>query len=194
MSSSESQEEPEDTDAGPTRRFQEKAKKSKVVSAKVSRPMTGLPQRHVPLYSLLLGLGLGAVISILILASSPPQGHQWPPAAQVEFATAGFGPWKVAASGTASLPADCTTMLVDMDSTFPASVWVVPHNATIDYNTTVGSPEYYYWSGATPTEHVSAVVSISNPAAGVWLAVFDPSSNRTGQASWGFAFSANDCP
>jgi hypothetical protein len=194
MSSSESQEEPEDTGAELTRRTREKAKKSKVVSGWVNRPMKGRLRRHPPVYAFLLGIGLGAVISVLILASSPPQGYRWPPAAQVEFATAGFEPKEIAGSGVASMPSDCTTMLVDMDSTIPVGVWVVPHGATINYNSSVGSPWYYYWSGPTPTEHVSTVISISSRGTGIWLALFDPSPNQGGQASWGFVFSASDCP
>lgn len=176
------------------RRIEEKAKISSISSVSGKRAMRGRSRRRASVYALILGIAVGMVLSIPVLASPHPQGYQWPPTAQVEFATAGFEPWKVTESGVASLPSDCTTMLVDMDSTFPAAVWVVPHNATINYNSSVGSPSFYYWSGATPTEHVSAVVSITNPTAGVWLVVFDPSSNQTGQASWGFVFSASNCP
>lgn len=176
------------------RRIEEKAKISSIYLVPGKRAMRGRSRRRTFVYPLIMGIAVGMVLSIPVLASPHPQGYQWPDRNQVEFATAGFGPWTVDASGVASLPSNCTTMLVDMDSTFPAEVWVVPHNATINYNSSEGSPSYYYWSGPTPTEHISAIVSISNPAAGVWLAVRDPSSNQTGQASWGFVFSASDCP
>ena len=84
-------------------------------------------------------------------------------------------------------------MLVDIDSQVPVNVWVTPHGTSIDFNSTVPLTPYYYWSGLTPIEHLSTVVTVANPASGVSLTVFDPSYKASGMASFGFVFSANDC-
>jgi hypothetical protein len=152
-------------------------------------------RRSAPVYGIVSGVAVGAIVTFLVLATTPAQsGYSWPPASRVENASSNFEPRTTAGIGIEILAPDCTTMLVDMDSTMPASVWVVPHGAPINYNETTPSPGNYHWSGNTPVEHLSVVVSITNPAAGFTIGVFDASYTENGTAYFGFAFSASDCP
>ena len=99
--------------------------------------------------------------------------------------------WVIA--GVGPVASDCTSLLVDLDSAVPTNLWVVAamHDSDVN-NTTLASA--YYSSGAMPLEHVSAVVQITDPAAGVAVTVFNPSYNESGRVSFGFVFSAPNCP
>ena len=132
-------------------------------------------------------------MAIVTLAASPPPVIHWPATAQVEYMGANFTPRTNAGESIEVLASDCTTMLADVDSSVPTSVWVTPWHTPIDFNNTAPPTAYYYWSGLTPIEHVSTVVTVANPAAGVALTVFDASYNESGPASFGFVFSASDC-
>jgi hypothetical protein len=133
-------------------------------------------------------------VAVLVLATSPPPGIHWPPAVEVENMGTNFTPRTMAGAEIAVLPSDCTTMLVDVDSKVPTNVWAAPLGTPINFNATSFQAPFYFWSGSVPVEHLSVVVSISNPSAGISLTLFDPSYNLSGYASFGFAFSASDCP
>ncbi len=157
-------------------------------------PMMRTPRHFSPSGSILSGVVVGVVATILILATSPgPPGIQWPPANQVENNSAMFQPRGWVVVGVGPVASECSTLLVDLDSAVPANLWVVAamHNSDVN-NTTLTSA--YYSSGAMPVEHVHAVVQIMDPAAGVAVAVFNPSYNESGRVSFGFVFSVPNCP
>ena len=134
-------------------------------------------------------------MAVLILATAPrPTGFQWPPASQVENISGPINPLNAAVVFWGPLASNCTTMLVDLDSTLPAVVWVTPHITDVLSNLTARGNGTYYWSGITPVSHLSTVVSITDPAGGLDLIVLNASENLTGDFSFGSVFSANGCP
>ena len=85
-------------------------------------------------------------------------------------------------------------MLVDVDSSAPTNVGVAVWDTPRELNSIAPPAAYCDWSGIPPIEHVGTVVPVATPAAGVTLTVFDTSDNESGPTSFGFVFSANDCP
>ena len=145
-------------------------------------------------YAVLPGIAIGAVVTVILLATATqPAVYYWPSASQVETTSVTFAGRGVGLFGTGGLPSDCTTMLVDLDSTLPVVLWVIPHSESVATNGTPTIASYYYWSGETPVSHVSSVATVTDPANGIDFVVFDP-ANLTGTASAGAAFSASDCP
>lgn len=141
-----------------------------------------------------VGIVIGAIVAVATLAASPVPVFHWPAAAQVEANGLNLTPRAMESVSVEVLASDCTTMLVDVDSTVPTYVWVTPWHTPIDFNNTAPPATSYYWSGLAPVEHVSAVVTVSNPSAGVAVTVFDASYNESGPGAFGFVFSASDCP
>lgn len=156
--------------------------------------MAGFSRLRSRALSTVGGIAIGSIVAILALAASPVSVIHWPATAQVEYMGTNFTPRTMAGGSVEVLASDCTTMLVDVDSSVPTYVWATPWRTPIDFNNTAPPAASYYWSGLAPVEHVSTVVTVSNPAAGVALTVFDASYNESGPASFGFVFSANDCP
>jgi hypothetical protein len=156
--------------------------------------MARLTRRRAPTLPLLVGIVTGSIVTVLVLATSPAPGIQWPPAAQVEFMGTTFTPRGVAGGGVSALAPDCTTMLVDVDSSVPTNVWAAPLGTPINFNATQFPAPFYYWSGPIPVGHISVVVTVSDPSAGISLTLLDASFNLSGPAHFGFAFSASDCP
>jgi len=145
--------------------------------------------------AILAGIALGVVVAVLILATSPrPSSIKWPPASQVEATGANLTPRAQAGGGVAALASDCTTALVDVDAHLPVEVWLAPAGTPINYNATAFPAPFYFWSGANPVEHLSVVVTVSDPNEGFSLTVFDPSYTQSGPASFGIWFSGNGCP
>lgn len=155
--------------------------------------MAKLSRRAARVAPVLLGVAIGTLVAVLTLATSSAPAIQWPPAQQVEFLGANFTPRTSVTGSERVLPSDCATMLVDVDSTVPTNVWVTPWHTPVDFNGTAPPAPSYYWSGLTPVEHLSTVVTVTNPSAGVALTVLDASYNQSGPASFGFVFSASDC-
>jgi hypothetical protein len=157
--------------------------------------MQALSRRRGEVFAILLGIAIGCIVTVVVLATATrPPGYQWPPASQVEGSSVNFQTRGTGIVGTGELPPDCTLMLADLDSTIPVVLWVTPHTEGVVSNGSLTISSYYYWSGDTPVTHVSAVVTITDPAAGANLVVFNPSANQSGVAYFGFAFSAGDCP
>jgi hypothetical protein len=156
--------------------------------------MTGNSRPYARIAPALLGVLIGALVVVLTLSTAPPPGIPWPAASQVEDLGSSFTPRGTAGEGVPVLAADCTTMLVDVNSNVSTNVWAAPHGTPIDFNATSFPAPFYYWSGSIPVEHLSVVVTVSNPSMGISLTFFDPSYNQSGHVSFGFAFSASDCP
>jgi len=159
--------------------------------------VTEAPERPARGRALFTGAAAGVIVTILVLTTSPapPPSINWPSASQVENVSGNLTPRNVDGVGTSALAPDCTTVLVDVDSNVSVGVWVTQHDTTISYNATVApdlSP-YYYWSGPTGVEQVREIVTVTNPSAGITLAVMDASYTQNGTAYFGLWFPASDC-
>lgn len=154
-------------------------------------------RRREPAYAILSGIAVGAIVTVLVLATSPaPAEYPWPPVSQVEGYTVHFTEdGSVTRGGTGRLPSDCTRMLVDLTSTVPVTLWVTDlAGASVPSNGTPPSiPSYNYWSGSAAVTVVSTVVAMAPPDT-FWMVVYDGDEYPTGTASFGFWFSASDCP
>ena len=156
--------------------------------------MAGFPRLRSRFLPTVVGIAIGTIVTIVTLAATPLPVIHWPTTAQVEFMGGDLLPRTMAAGSVEVLPSDCTTMLVDVDSPVPTYVCATPWHTPIDFNNTAPPSAFYHWSGLAPVDHVSTVVAVSSPPAGVALTVFDASYNESGSVSFGFAFTANDCP
>ena len=157
-----------------------------------------MPERpRGPAYAILSGIAVGSVVAILVLVyAHAPAGYQWPPTSQVEGWTVRFTEDGSAVRGDTGLPPDCTTMLVDLDSTVAVTLWVIPSGPVyLPSNGTPPSfPSYLYWSGSVGVTHVNTVIMVTDTENGVALVVFDGNEYPTGVASFGYWFTASDCP
>ena len=158
------------------------------------RLMAGFSRLRSRVLPAIVGIAIGSIVALVTLAATPLPLIHWPATAQVEYMGTDFTPRTMAGGSVEVLASDCTAMLVDVDSSVPTFVWATPWRTPIDFKNMAPPLTSYYWSGLAPVEHVSTVVTVSNPAAGVSLTVFDASFNESGPASFGFVFSANDCP
>lgn len=91
------------------------------------------------------------------------------------------------------MSSSCTLMLVDMDSNFPATVWVTANQVRVDVNSTTNSPAYYFWSGPVGVVSLSVVVFLPHPSDGWAITVYDSSANQSGHAAFGNWFPPNGC-
>ena len=148
-----------------------------------------------PVYALLVGASLGAVVSLLILASTLPTstGYHWPTAAQVESVSSYFTPGTSAGLGSQAVGNNCTTMLAAVNSNVSIEVWVTPWNTAVN----PGSPEppasYYFWSGLAGLKNLSKILTITDPSGGVALSLYDATENQSGSAQFGYVFEQPDC-
>jgi hypothetical protein len=149
-----------------------------------------------PEYAILSGVAAGAIVVVLILATSPAlfAGYQWPPAGQVEGWSVRFAQPGIYQDGSGQLASDCTTMLAELDSNAPVTLWVIPYIEMVNSSIPPTISSYYYWSGGTPVSHISTVVTITDPAAGINMVVYDSSELSNIIVHFGFWFSASDCP
>lgn len=149
-------------------------------------------RRHA--FAIALGVAVGMLFVVLALASSlPPSGYNWPPASRVESNSMAIsGPAGRGGIGAGAEPADCTTMLLDLDSTGRVQLWVIPQTEGYSSNISVPIPFFYYWTGTTGATHISTVVTITDPADGIAM-VLQTSGGENGTAYFGFVFSASDC-
>lgn len=148
-----------------------------------------------PAFALSIGASVGAVISLLILASTLPTstGYHWPTAAQVEDAGAYFTPGISGGLASEAVGNNCTTMLADVNSNVSIEVWVTPWNTAVNPGTPEPPASYYYWSGLAGLKNLSTILTITDPSGGVALSLYDATENQSGSAQFGYVFEQPDC-
>ena len=143
-------------------------------------------------YGAAAGAVVGAIVAVLVLSlGSAPLEYQWPAS---DTPLGGYlAPGTTEGFGLFALPTDCSSMLIDLNSTVPAMVWAAPWGTPVNFNATSFGGPFYFWSGAVAVDHLSVVVSILRPGAGMSVTVRDTSATENGSALFNIWFPSSGC-